>query len=175
MTASALRVRTATAVGPATAIADPARLPLERRQDFIDLTDAENECEHGHLPLDRNPACHCWTPGKVRALLAQEPLADPDPFDRAAAGDIAFPKPERQSADTGQDLDEQLAHKIHDWYMDGERTMSLAACHFDLPPRRVRELFRTHRLPLREPTRGFRRDKRLIIQQDDPRRRQEVA
>lgn len=99
---AALRVSTATAVLPAPPLSpeipgeipDPALLSPDDVERYARLTDAEYECEHGHLPLDRDPACGCWTPGRVRALLAQEPI-EGDRFDTSA-----FAKAERQSEPT---------------------------------------------------------------------------
>lgn len=48
------------------------------------LTDAESECVHGALPLDRSkPAgCRCWTPEATSALL-QRVEDNPDYSDAA--------------------------------------------------------------------------------------------
>jgi hypothetical protein len=49
---------------------DPQRKSPRDVQALTDLTDTENECRHGALPLDREKplGCDCWTQARTRAL-----------------------------------------------------------------------------------------------------------
>lgn len=54
-----------------------ARYKAQMVQRTVNLTDAEAECPHGKLPLDRVQTCSCWPP-EAREALAIRVQDSPD-------------------------------------------------------------------------------------------------
>jgi hypothetical protein len=134
----------------------------------IIVTDVDYECEHGNCAGDWKRDCECWTAERVRALVASHPearnrlvdlLSVADPFDMAAAQDLAIPVERKQKPDPAVALaaqEAELAAEAHRWYVEPDRSLRQTAGRFDLTYFELRDLFKRHHLPLKERTSGYR-------------------
>lgn len=68
---------------PSPVVREFRALEAMKVQTRINLTDAEHECAHGKLPLDRVQTCPCW-PAEAREALAQRVQESSDFSDWAA-------------------------------------------------------------------------------------------
>ena len=151
------------------ALPDPTLTPLERElldahpvELQIRATDIENECEHGHLPFDRNPGCECWTRQRTAALLGQAPDDGCPGLDRAATLDLPIPQIEvprqgspdlvvsassttrggpMEGSNSAGPVKDATAQVMHDWYMVEGRTMADVADYFSLSTATIKRRF----------------------------------
>lgn len=125
------------------------------RAQIIEATtrvlDTENECEHGHLPFDRNPACECWTLQRTHALVHQEPLVLSDfEIDPDRRGPVITMQTTDQTAER-----RARAEEIHAVYIAEELSAAEVGRKFDgITGGRVLQLF--HEFGLEVRPRGWR-------------------
>lgn len=114
---------TAALIDPEVVAADEKFAAIASRADGIEqaiqLTDANNECSHGHLPHDPNPVCECWTLSRTWALASQRPLTRED-YEEDHMSITGIPERQKARADKQRRAEEMYA------YYEADESRSLA-------------------------------------------------
>lgn len=126
--------------------APPAVSESEALEQHIRLTDAENECAHGHLPLDANPSCECWTLARTVGLLGQGPLTESEALDVMAGSELLpmnIDQEERMAQTPTEVLQEMYA------YYEAGNSLAAVGEKYGMSGKTVGEKFRCFNMPVR--------------------------